>query len=89
MKKMKNKAMVDNYGRFDKEFDMAGTVGAVGLRGFNVLRVKDFRRDWFLHLRHRRLHEEDEQQCHCRQLWPLRQRDRHGRGREYCGVAWL
>ena len=44
-KTLNNKAMVDNYGRFDKEFDMAGTVGAVGLRGFNVLRVKDLRRD--------------------------------------------
>ena len=44
-KKMKTNARVDNYGRFDKEFDMAGTVGALGMRGFNVLRVKDLRRD--------------------------------------------
>ena len=37
---MKNKGMVDNYGCFDEEIDMAGTVGAGGLRGFNVLQAR-------------------------------------------------
>ena len=72
-------------GRFDKEYDMAGVddIGhydkeygkgcqLVGDHGGVLRRVR------FLFFRRLLLHEEDEEQCHCRQHWPHRQRDRRG-----------
>ena len=41
MKKMKNKAMVDDFGHFDKEYDMAGTARAVGAVRPTVLPTVD------------------------------------------------